>query len=1330
MATPVLARMKSITKYCQPGSQMHMRNTSSSNPPYVMVTVVEADLDAAGTVLIKEEAGTQARVAVADLFPVNLDQQPDCSLLFHISEATLLANLLKRDAISLPYTTTGNVLTSINPCKPVENLYSISTMRQYVGRRPAACPPHLYAVAEGAYRNLSRGDGNQAIVVSGVSGAGKTEANKHIMQYLCWRAGQDASPRRASLSRKISSELLDVQLSELSRCVLQSSVVFEAFCNACTTNNHNSSRFGRFTRLLIEPNGPVGGAVIDAYLLEKSRLVAQNPGERSFHVLYQLLADAPLCAELGLLGAPPKEAPPEHALLALLSPRAQLADAEKRAGASQRPLMPSLPSSRSSRLVPASVAASTGLTPVAAHHQAEEEGLRFDDPSHAALGFEYLRHTGRATIAGMDDAEEWAATLAALEALGVGADERRQIAELLAGLLRLGNVSFRPSATQDADHSEACELAGDGARASLGEVVRLWALNPLGAHGALVSRTMTSRRGSTYTIPLTPSAAAFGRDGMAKAVYERLFRWLLAVQNERLAPAPATTGGAGGAGGAASGAASGAAWIGLLDAFGFELLETNSFEQLLINATNEQLQQLFLQRVLLAEQALYEQEGIALQTKLEFRDNAPTLRVLLGRPDGLLAVLDEECRLPNGSDAGAARKCAEALQAAGHEQSHVTTAGLVQKVAYDVGARQEATRAKIKKLFSSGSPHFTVAHFAGEVVYEAAGWLDKNNDEVHRDLRVLLGDTDHNLLAMLFEPVEGGHAREPGTVRTPTISQVFARDLGELMAELKSSHLHFVRCIKPNDALLAGAPDAGLVLDQLRFSGMLEAVHLISSGYPGRIPFVEIHERFQGKLPAEIMRMSPGDFVRAVVDAVGIAPGEYQIGRSRLFFRTGGADFLRDLQYADGDEVLGLIERPLLEWWARAKIGGGVLGWRGRRQARGVRVEVLERRRQQAELRRACEAALREAMAPPMAQLDLPALKTALAAARAAGCGASLLQEAAALVETVETARAEAGAALRAAIADKPGGDARLAALRTAVPRAKEVGAATALVAEGDAALAAEEARAAREAAERAAKAKAEEERRQKMAAEERARLEAAERAAATRISAAARRRRHRARYGAMRAAAVALQAAARMYNVAVLVRELMLDVRLVRNGHIFIKFSSSNGRPHDRLIVVSDAFVLKWHDPSGNVDVAGDGDVGLPLHEAGVSGALNFGLLKKIIDALQGFDGKTSGIRGPFALRTKCCFSVSGAKRSLDVQAQSEALKAEWVSALKLVIFFRKELRKRANTALGSHKERMALSEALDGRRLVREAQALRKARKGGARGGGIFASFRPGKR
>jgi len=286
------------------------------------------------------------------------------------------------------------------------------------------------------------------------------------------------------------------------------------------------------------------------------------------------------------------------------------------------------------------------------------------------------RHSGRTTIDGVDDAEEWRATLAAQEQLGIGAEERRQVAELLAGLLRLGNVRFCEAADDDESHNEGSELDGGESRAELAEVARLWQLHPLTLGRGLTERGMNTRRGSSYSIPLNPTTAAFGRDALAKMVYERLFRWLLAVQNERLAPpegeAPAT-------------------FLGLLDAFGFELLQSNSFEQLLINTTNEQLQQLFLQRVLKAEQHLYEAEGITLSTTLEFTDNAPTLAVLLGKPRGLLALLNEECRLPNGTDKKYAENAAKALQAAGHEQSHVTSAGLVQQIV-GTGMRQEETK--------------------------------------------------------------------------------------------------------------------------------------------------------------------------------------------------------------------------------------------------------------------------------------------------------------------------------------------------------------------------------------------------------------------------------------------------------------------------------------------------------------------------------------------------------------------------------------------------------------------------------------------------------------
>jgi len=291
-----------------PGTKAWMRNPHATSPPYILVTLNE-EPEPGSLALATTGEGEEVRVDVKeDLFLANEEHAPDNSMLFHHSEAALLENLMRRHNLKLPYSTTGNTLISVNPCEPLPELYSTATMQQYLGRTKPGTPKHLYQVAEKAYRNLLYTGSCQAVVISGVSGAGKTEANKHILQFLCWRAAQAAPLRSASgggplaAARQLSSSLLDSQVSPLSRAILQSSSVCESFCNACTSNNHNSSRFGKFIRLLIDDDGAVLGASVDAYLLEKSRLVHQCAGERSFHVLYQLLADTHRRAQYGLDG--------------------------------------------------------------------------------------------------------------------------------------------------------------------------------------------------------------------------------------------------------------------------------------------------------------------------------------------------------------------------------------------------------------------------------------------------------------------------------------------------------------------------------------------------------------------------------------------------------------------------------------------------------------------------------------------------------------------------------------------------------------------------------------------------------------------------------------------------------------------------------------------------------------------------------------------------------------------------------------------------------------------------------------------------------------------
>ena len=207
-----------------------------------------------------------------------------------------------------------------------------------------------------------------------------------------------------------------------------------------------------------------------------------------------------------------------------------------------------------------------------------------------------------------------------------------------------------------------------------------------------------------------------------------------------------------------------------------------------------------------------------------------------------------------------------------------------------------------------------------------------------------------------------------------------------------------------------------------------------------------------------------------------------------------------------------------------------------------------------------------------------------------------------------------------------------------------------------------------------------------------------------------------------MRKATLRLQAAARRYAVCALTNDVLLDLRLLRNGHVFIKFSQGDGRPHDRLVRLQmGPPTLKWSDPLGRAP-EGSGIVGIPLAEMemeSISGSLNFSLLKKIVDSIKGFEGKESGMNGHFALRTKRCFTVSGPTRSLDVQAPSEAIKDDWVSAIKLMVAYTKL------DSLSSHAERMKLKEALVTRRFVR--QALKNRQKQKKQKQSIFMSFAP---
>jgi myosin-5 len=216
--------------------------------------------------------------------PPNLDGVGDNTQLMHLHEPSLLHNVRYRYEKDLIYTYTGYILIAVNPYKTL-HCFSDDDMHEYIGKSIGVRPPHLFAIADRAYRSMKVDGCSQSVIISGESGAGKTESSKIVMRYLAL-AGRPPPSKLKDSDERRASELL----TQLSEKVLGCNPILEAFGNAKTVVNNNSSRFGKFTRIHFDKRNWLVGADIVTYLLERSRVVLQSPGERNFHIFYQMMA--------------------------------------------------------------------------------------------------------------------------------------------------------------------------------------------------------------------------------------------------------------------------------------------------------------------------------------------------------------------------------------------------------------------------------------------------------------------------------------------------------------------------------------------------------------------------------------------------------------------------------------------------------------------------------------------------------------------------------------------------------------------------------------------------------------------------------------------------------------------------------------------------------------------------------------------------------------------------------------------------------------------------------------------------------------------------------
>uniref|UniRef100_A0A8B9HNX3 Osteoclast-stimulating factor 1 n=1 Tax=Astyanax mexicanus TaxID=7994 RepID=A0A8B9HNX3_ASTMX len=465
----------------------------------------------------------------------------DMVLLSKINEDAITDNLKKRYMDDYIFTYIGPVLISVNPFKQLP-YFTDREVELYQGAAQYENPPHIYALADNMYRNMMIDAENQCVIISGESGAGKTVAAKYIMSYIS----------------KVSGGGPKVQ--HVKDIILQSNPLLEAFGNAKTVRNNNSSRFGKYFEIQFSRGGEPDGGKISNFLLEKSRVVSQNHGERNFHIYYQLLT-----------------------------------------GASKE----------------------------------QRENLGITTPDY----YFYMNQSGTYTVEDVDDKKEFSETMNAMSVIGLSVEEQDTVLQIVAGILHLGNITFREEGNYAVVESEDF----------LAFPSYLLGIAQDGLKKKLTSRVMDSKWGGkteSISVTLNTEQATFTRDALSKALYARLFDYLVDAINKAMQKDHEEFN------------------IGVLDIYGFEIFQQNGFEQFCINFVNEKLQQIFIELTLKAEQEEYVQEGIK-WTPIEYFNNKVVCDLIESKmnPVGIMSILDDVCATMHAKGEGADQTLLQKLQA-------------------------------------------------------------------------------------------------------------------------------------------------------------------------------------------------------------------------------------------------------------------------------------------------------------------------------------------------------------------------------------------------------------------------------------------------------------------------------------------------------------------------------------------------------------------------------------------------------------------------------------------------------------------------------------------
>eukprot|EP00462_Mataza_sp_D1_P024474 CAMPEP_0175137092 /NCGR_PEP_ID=MMETSP0087-20121206/9627_1 /TAXON_ID=136419 /ORGANISM="Unknown Unknown, Strain D1" /LENGTH=1005 /DNA_ID=CAMNT_0016419897 /DNA_START=17 /DNA_END=3031 /DNA_ORIENTATION=- len=661
---------------------------------------------------------------------------PDFVMLDTISEQAFMENLKLRFQQKQIYTYIGEQVVSMNPfCNPGNTGPQI--MEEYKMKYLYEVQPHIYALADDTFRALMSSKKDQCVIITGESGAGKTEASKIFMSYIA------AVSAQGSTANDIKDKLLD------------SNPVLEAFGNAKTVRNDNSSRFGKYMEIQFDGAGAPLGGKISQYLLEKSRVVGRAHNERSFHIFYNLLSQK----------------------------------------------FPSL-----------------SLTGNAAD-------------------YDCLSMSGCYSVDGVDDNKEFIDVSTAMDRLSFSASEKQSVWNCLAAVLHLGNVKFAPGQGKSTDSCIVANMEPVNIAAKL-----------LGVSADILSSVLTSRSLSTgaggadsaIVVWLDIPQAQQCRDSLCKALYTRIFTWVVDKINVAIQTRGARV----------------ECVIGVLDIYGFEIFDTNSFEQFCINYCNEKLQQLFINLVLKQEQEEYVREGIE-WTQIDYFNNQPIVELVEGKV-GIIKLLDESCMVGKTTPAEFLVKLDQRLAQNTHYKSFTTT--------------------KDKTISRNV---FRVVHYAGNVDYSIDWFLDKNKDTLFMSLLKTMTSSSDSLVQQLFPPIKETNKRPV------TAGRQFQLNLNALVNTLEQCAPHYIRCIKSNDKKQGFGLDEERVIHQCRYLNLVETVRVRRAGFCNRQPFGRFLDRYKMISPSTwpVNSYPPVQGVQLVLDELKIDKAEYRLGKTKLFVK-------------------------------------------------------------------------------------------------------------------------------------------------------------------------------------------------------------------------------------------------------------------------------------------------------------------------------------------------------------------------------------------------------------------------------------------------------------